>query len=112
MKGTLLNLLCVIIICATGALCVLIHSEYNRYRFSGTPRAGAVYKLDKRTGNVWWIVRSKAALVEDPTKLLQREIKRGKDTGGIPDDKGIIWDDEKPKPIDQDKMVFTDEPTK
>lgn len=118
MKGSLLNLLCVIIICATGTLCVLIHSEYNRYRFSGTPRAVAVYKLDKRTGNVWFIRLSKATLVTGDeinyddidwdNAVLPNKENPSKPVKGM----DSTLEEVKPDPSSTPEWEFSDEPTK
>jgi len=66
MKGSILNLLCVIIICATCTLCVLIYSEYNRFKIT-TTKAFHAYKLDKKTGDVWSVYRRKVERLVDPT---------------------------------------------
>lgn len=118
MKGTLLNLLCVIIICATGALCVFIHSEYSRYSLTDSSKTGALYKLDKRTGNVWLIKRSKATLVTGDeinyddidwdNAVLPNKENPSKPVKGM----DYTLEEVKPDPSSTPEWEFIDEPTK
>lgn len=91
MKDTVLGLLCMLMICLAAVACTLIHSEYNRYSFIETSGKTG-FRLDKRSGNVWWIYFTKATLVEDKTRPRQA---------------GVIWDDEKPAK----EYEITDQPT-
>ena len=105
MKSTMLNLLCVIIICATGTLCVLIHSEYSRYSLTGTSDAKVVHKLDKRTGMVWQILLTKATIVTgDEIDLSKLDFNKAEEPPAVETSNGVTY-----TPVDYDP--FADEKT-